>query len=240
MKWLGTKCIGRFVLSTLFFLFGCNSVQAAPLPPLSTWNDGANKQAIIEYVKEVVSRLPVSQRVVVFDVDGTLIVEKPQPMAMFMGVDHLCEKKKLHPETFTGQVYEQACLRNFTWLDTHLNAVQLTAFLNETADSTRRYGVNYLNKPANPVYQAPLRSLFYLPMADLIEYLLENQFMVYLVSGSDETFVRALVNSAEFDDLDQDKLNIPDSHVLSQTVLLHLNEKDGTFVRTYQFRPPNN
>ena len=186
------------------------------------------------------SKLPELKRVAVFDVYGTLTVEKPQSMEMYMNVNHLCEKKKLNPQTYTEQVYQQACNQNFTWLDNHLDVVQLTAFLNETDTSAYQNSMNFLGKEANPVYQAPLKSLFYLPMAELIEYLLTNDFLVYLVSGSDEIFIRGMIKEDEFDDLDQKKLNISESHVLSQTVLLHLSEQDGTYIRTYKFRPPNN
>jgi hypothetical protein len=55
--------------------------------PLASWNDGAAKQAIIDFVRGTTDRsgpkfAPVPERIAVFDQDGTLWVE--HPMYTFM------------------------------------------------------------------------------------------------------------------------------------------------------------
>jgi len=54
---------------------------------LESWNDGAAKAAIVEFVDRVTSEggqdhVPVSDRIAVFDNDGTLWCEKPMPVEL--------------------------------------------------------------------------------------------------------------------------------------------------------------
>ena len=50
--------------------------------PLPSWNDGAAKQAIVDFVKATTDRsspdfVPPEERIATFDQDGTLWVEHP-------------------------------------------------------------------------------------------------------------------------------------------------------------------
>ncbi len=56
--------------------------------PLPSWNDGQAKRAIIAFVKRVTKDggpdfVPTSERIAVFDNDGTLWVEKPLPNELY-------------------------------------------------------------------------------------------------------------------------------------------------------------
>ena len=62
-------------------LAGCANVGGGS-DPLPSWNDGANKQAILKFVADVTREgastfVPPAERVAVFDNDGTLWVEQP-------------------------------------------------------------------------------------------------------------------------------------------------------------------
>jgi hypothetical protein len=55
--------------------------------PLSNWNDGAAKEAIVSFVERACAdgspdSVPVRDRVAVFDNDGTLWSEKPMPIQL--------------------------------------------------------------------------------------------------------------------------------------------------------------
>ena len=61
----------------LSVLLLCGTVAQAQTDPLPSWNDGASKQAIVAFVKAVSTEgnaqfVPISQRIAVFDNDGTL------------------------------------------------------------------------------------------------------------------------------------------------------------------------
>ena len=53
--------------------------------PLSLWNPGATRDAVLEFVARVTdpdTGLPPEERVAVFDNDGTLWCEKPVPIQL--------------------------------------------------------------------------------------------------------------------------------------------------------------
>ena len=55
--------------------------------PLATWNDGAAKPAIVDFVERVTTEggpdyVPPAERIAVFDNDGTLWCEKPMPIEL--------------------------------------------------------------------------------------------------------------------------------------------------------------
>jgi len=55
--------------------------------PLASWNDGASKAAITDFVTRVTRRggpefVPAEARIAVFDNDGTLWCEKPMPVEL--------------------------------------------------------------------------------------------------------------------------------------------------------------
>src|SRR5438477_10510292 len=58
------------------------TVARATADPLSSWNDGPAKQAIVEFVKATTTQgspqfVPPEERIATFDQDGTLWVEHP-------------------------------------------------------------------------------------------------------------------------------------------------------------------
>ena len=66
------------------FLFLLVCAQAyAQTDPLPSWNDGAAKKAIVEFVKTTTTKgssnfVPPAERIAEFDQDGTLWVEHPE------------------------------------------------------------------------------------------------------------------------------------------------------------------
>src|SRR5438874_8002555 len=77
-----TRHIQNLVTVALAYMvvFGTTAAQAAD--PLSSWNDGAAKQAIVEFVKATTTQgspqfVPPEERIATFDQDGTLWVEHP-------------------------------------------------------------------------------------------------------------------------------------------------------------------
>ena len=85
-------------IAVFLLLLSAGYAQAAD--PLPSWNDGAAKSAIIDYVTKVTTEgspdfVPVAERIAVFDNDGTLWPENPMPFQMAFAVD---EAKRLAAE----------------------------------------------------------------------------------------------------------------------------------------------
>ncbi|MGB2959676.1 MAG: haloacid dehalogenase-like hydrolase, partial [Bacteroidota bacterium] len=72
---------------------GCErQEQRTMADPLASWNEGAAKQSIVGFVKEVTDKtnpdyVPVPDRIAVFDNDGTLWSERPVYFQFYFVID---------------------------------------------------------------------------------------------------------------------------------------------------------
>ena len=82
------------------------SVSAlAQSDPLPSWNDGANKQAIVSFVEAVTSQdgpdfVTPGDRVATFDNDGTLWVEHPMYTQLAFALDRVKALAPQHQSSF--------------------------------------------------------------------------------------------------------------------------------------------
>ena len=71
--------------------------------PLPSWNDGAAKTQIMEFVRAVVTEnspdyVPPDERIAVFDNDGTLWIEQPIYTQLAFAIDRVKALAPEHPE----------------------------------------------------------------------------------------------------------------------------------------------
>ena len=71
--------------------------------PLPSWNDGATKSSILDFVARVTTQggsdfVPVDQRIATFDNDGTLWVEQPMYVQLAFALDRVKALAPMHPE----------------------------------------------------------------------------------------------------------------------------------------------
>src|SRR5262249_32339406 len=117
----------RFVLFTLAslplvsnpLLRGVAAAQTAD--PLPSWNDGAPKRAILDFVAAVTrenapSVVPQPERIASFDNDGTLWVEHPVYVQLAFALDRVKELAPEHPEWATQQPFKAAIEGDFATL----------------------------------------------------------------------------------------------------------------------------
>ena len=84
--------------------------------PLPSWNDGAAKKSIIDFVNKVTKAdgpdfVPPAERIAVFDNDGTLWAEQPIPFQGFFTFDRVKALAPQHPEWKERQPFK-AILEN--------------------------------------------------------------------------------------------------------------------------------
>ena len=88
--------------------------------PLSTWNAGAAKDAVLAFVERASAEIPPQERVAVFDNDGTLWCEKPLPIQADFILRRLFEMAEADPQLRDRQPWKAAYERDYGWLGTVL------------------------------------------------------------------------------------------------------------------------
>ncbi|PZV19128.1 MAG: HAD family hydrolase [Pseudanabaena sp.] len=180
--------------------FGKASAQSAD--PLPSWNQGAAKKAIIEFVRETTSQsspkfVPSTERIATFDQDGTLWVEHPiytQVMYILESVPVLVRAK---PELANVAPYstvldilkgDRAAVAKLTMPDLEkLAGATLTGM---SVDEFNTEVKKWLAMAKHPRWKRPYTELTYLPMQELLKYLRANGYKTYIATGGGQDFVR--------------------------------------------------
>ncbi len=180
---------------------------------LSLWNDdAAAKKELTEYIEAVTTEgsadfIPVENRIAVFDLDGTLACET-DPVYF----DHCILKYRVldDPEyKDKASDFEKEVADDIVkWIETgespddlmvrHGQAVA-SAFSGLTPEEFVSYVSDFANTPANGYNNMTKAEAFYKPMLEVIDLLEQNDFTVYVVSGTDRFIVRGLVAASPLD-----------------------------------------
>ena len=213
-------------------LTGCRTGGA-----LTLWNDSApSKAAIVDYVAAVTDAsspdyIPPERRIAVFDLDGTLFCETLPTYFDWL----LFEYRVLDGggPKFTPTAEQTAIARAsrergvLPPLDMAREQTLTDVYRGMTLDEFDAMVRKFMDKP-QPNFKGTKRGdMFYAPMVELVGYLVANDFIVYVVSGSDRFLVRALIRG---------KLPVAPQHVIgsdSEVVAAAQNGADGL---AYLFR----
>lgn len=183
-----------------FLLAGCATQPAiVAQDPLASWNDGPSKQGIIEFVKDVTDAggahyVEPSERIAVFDNDGTLWAEKPIYFQFFFILDRIRAMAPDHPEWKTTQPFQAVLENDFETLGAtdrdalaHMMGIAVSGTTTEEFEETVK---NWLATAVHPVTGQPYTSMVYQPMLELLDYLKANDFTNFIVSGGGIGFMR--------------------------------------------------
>ena len=183
------------LLATLAF-----SAQAfSQSDPLPSWNDGAAKQAIIDFVAKTTARgsvnfVPPAERIAAFDQDGTLWVEQPMYAQILYCLDRVPAVVKAKPELAKVEPFKTVMSGNRAAM-AKLSKDDLFKILAATLTgmSVERFEANakaWLEKARNSRWNRPYTALTYQPMQEALAYLRANGFKTYIVTGGGQDFVR--------------------------------------------------
>jgi len=94
----GRLAVARFVALSVLLVVGLSA--RAQTDPLPSWNDGAAKKAIVDFVQATTAQggpgfVPQAERIATFDQDGTLWVERPMYTQVVYCVDRVSEPSSL-------------------------------------------------------------------------------------------------------------------------------------------------
>ncbi len=167
--------------------------------PLSSWNDGAAKQAILNFVR--VTTDPASakfvapeQRIATFDQDGTLWVEHPIYTQVVYCLERVPAVVKAKPELANVEPFKTVLSGNREAI-AQLPTDQLVKILTVTLSgmSVEQFAAeakDWLDTARDPRWKRPYTDLTYLPMVELLQYMRANGYKTYIVTGGGQDFVR--------------------------------------------------
>ena len=119
----------RFLIlvSVAFIGFGCSqpSIHNAQnaSDPLDQWNEGPAKTSILTFIKTVTDEanpafIPVPDRVAVTDMDGTFLLEKPNPVNFDVIIRMMVDQIASNPALAQKQPYKAIHEQDWAYFDT--------------------------------------------------------------------------------------------------------------------------
>lgn len=190
----------KHALFALLIAYQCGSAFAAE-DPLSSWNDGQSKQAIESWVQGATQAggkafIPVDQRYVVFDNDGTLWPEAPLTFQLQFVLDEIKRLAPEHPE-WKQDALVQAVINNQT--KTLMQAgkkglIKLMTLTHSgmTTDDYAQRVSDWVDTHRHARFGCRYDQLGYQPMRQLLDYLRANGFKTWIISGGGIDFMRVL------------------------------------------------
>lgn len=178
-----------------------NSAVSEPLAgeePLTLWTaDAEARRSLISFVEAAVQEggagyIPVEDRIAVFDMDGTLTCETYYTYYDTMMFIEYCLVD--HPERVSDELKETAASIKPGYLaDENLARNFAKAYAGMTIEELYAYAVAFGQKKTESFNNMRYIDNFYFPMVEVVKYLFENGFTIYVISGTERTTTRAII-----------------------------------------------
>ena len=204
--------------------------------PLSLWTDDAKaKNELVSYIEAITDEtstdfIPVADRIAVFDLDGTLFCETDPnyfdytllKYRVLEDPDYKNKASDFEKEVANKIKEQNETGKSFSGLEVDHGKAVASAFSGMTVAEFNEY-IQEFKKQDMPSYIGMKRGEgFYKPMVQVVNYLQENGFTVYIVSGTDRLIVRGII--------DNNVLEIPNRQIIgSDETIVSSNQgdKDG-------------
>ena len=194
------------------------------------WNQCDALTALQDYVKDVTD--PASKnfikeedRIATFDMDGTFVGELYPPYFEYNMLEYRALDDPAYKDIAPADVKEAAqairdFVRNGTKLPSNFDMIHAyaaaKAYSGMTLAEFDAYVKAYAQQPANGFSGMTYGQSHYKPMLQVFDYLKDNGFTYYVVSGSDRFICRALVES----------IGIPMNRVIGMDVKLRSSSQN--------------
>ena len=218
-----TLCISALAIS---------SVQANE--GLSHWSSGEARARIVEFVANIsdpdsANYVPVDERVAVFDNDGTLWSEDPWPVPFEFLLYRIKNLEHANPDWRHTYPYRAVLENDREWLEENLHKViglmYARAQTNLSVDEYDRLATDFLAIARHSETDMRYTQMVYVPMLQLMQFLRDAGFTVYIVSGGDVDFIRAY---------SEDVYGVPRANIIGSRMRYKLleSEEEMRIVRT--------
>ncbi|MBK1816187.1 haloacid dehalogenase-like hydrolase [Luteolibacter yonseiensis] len=212
-------------MAAMLFAFAVSCLHADPLP---SWNSTAPKKAIMEFVEKVTTSgsaeyVQPSDRIAVFDNDGTLWSEQPAYFQLFFAIDRIKALAPKHPEWQTEEPFASLLKGDVKAAlaggDKALFDIVMATHAGLTTEEFEKVVTEWMATAKHPQSGKPFNSMVYQPMLELLAYLRANQFKTFIVSGGGIEFMRPWAEKT---------YGIPPEQVVGSSGGLKYEVRDGT------------
>ena len=202
-------------------------VHAQGNDPLPSWNDRQAKQNITDFVNTVTTEnspdfVPRTERIAVFDNDGTLWPEQPMYFQLAFALDRVKTLAPEHPEWKTTQPFKAALEGDLKTLfaggEHALLELVMATHAGNTTEEFSQIVKDWLATAKHPGTGRPYTNMVYQPMLELLAYLRANGFKTFIVSGGGIEFMRPWTEAV---------YGIPPEQVIGSSIKTELEIRDG-------------
>ena len=198
------KFLCLVIVTISAFTFSCNTPQKASdtnilKDPLPSWNEGASKKAIVDFVTKTTKAgsadfIPAPERIACFDNDGTLWSEQPMYFQFAFVMDRVKALAPQHPEWKDTQpfkaVLEGDVKTALSGGEKSMMDLMMATHAGTTTEEFDKIVKDWLASAKHPRTNRPYTEMVYQPMLELLNYLRSNGYKTYIVSGGGIDFMR--------------------------------------------------
>ena len=216
-----------------FWLLALPTAMAIATPalaqkdPLPSWNDGAARKAVVEFVKATTTKgspkfVPPAERIAVFDNDGTLWAEQPMYFQAFFVFDRIKALAPQHPEWKDKEPFASVLKGDLKSAlaggEQALMEMVMATHAGMTTEEFEKIVKDWIATAKHPVTRRPYTEMVYQPMLEVLAYLRANGFKTFVVSGGGIEFMRPWTEKV---------YGIPPEQVVGSSVKTEFELRDG-------------
>ncbi|MER9401499.1 haloacid dehalogenase-like hydrolase [Mesorhizobium sp. M0615] len=170
--------------------------QAAALP---SWQEGPAKASIMEFVARVTRPnspdfVLADERIAVFDNDGTLWCEQPIYSQLAFALDQVKLLAPAHPEWQTQEPFKSVLANDLAGVvrsgEQGIFEIMTVTHAGMATDEFDRAVMAWTRTARHPRYHRGYTELVFQPMLELLEFLRQSDFKIFVVSGGGIDFMR--------------------------------------------------
>ena len=183
----------------LLCVVALTTVTAHADDALPSWNDGVAKKSVIEFVAKVTAQgspdfVPITERIAVFDNDGTLWAEQPMYFQLIFALDRVKALAPQHPEWKTKEPFASLLKGDLKGAlaggEPAIFKIVMATHTGMTTDEFEQIVKDWIATAKHPKTKRPYTEMVYQPMLELLTCLRANGFKTFIVSGGGVDFMR--------------------------------------------------
>lgn len=225
-----TQLLASLTAATVVGILAASGIAVAAEPqagPLPSWNDGAAKKAILQFVDKTTRPgspdfVTAGERVAVLDNDGTLWAEQPMYFQAFFMLYRVKVLAPQHPEWQTQEPFASILKGDlksaFAGGERAVGQLTMATHAGMTTEEFEKSVGEWIATAKHPKTGRLLTEMVYQPMLELLDYLRANGFKTFIVTGGGIEFMRPWAERV---------YGVPPEQVIGSSIKTKLDSRDG-------------